>query len=153
MRTPDEITAYLHDHIPISRHLGVAVWAYDGESIRLGAPLAPNVNHRSTAFGGSLSALAILSGWALLHLKLREHGIENRLVIQGSTFDFQEPVRGDFVAVSSLPPARAWDRFLATLARHHRARVTVPGIVECEGVIGGSHEGVYVAMRGLAEEG
>jgi len=76
--TLDEITAYLHQHIPLSQHLGAAVEAYDGASLRLGAPLAPNLNHRSTAFGGSLSALAILSGWTLLHLNLRERAIEPR---------------------------------------------------------------------------
>jgi len=143
----DEITAYLHQHIPLSRHLGAAVEAYDGASLRLGAPLAPNLNHRSTAFGGSLSALAILSGWTLLHLNLRERAIECRLVIQRSSFDFQEPVDGDFTVTSTLPEAAAWERFLATLARHDRARVTVAGTARCASGVGGRHEGTYVALR------
>jgi thioesterase domain-containing protein len=140
-------TAYLHEHIPLSRQLGVVVEHHDGASIRLAAPLAPNLNHRSTAFGGSLSAVAILSGWALVHLALRERGIANQLVIQRSTVDFQEPVAGDFVVTATLPPAAEWDRFLATLARHHRARVRVRGTIECPPAVGGLHEGTYVALR------
>ena len=65
----DEITRYLHDHIPITRSLGARVEHADGQSVRLWAPLAQNLNHRDTAFGGSLSSLAILSGWVLLYLR------------------------------------------------------------------------------------
>ena len=145
--TLDEITAYLHDRMPITRSLAARVERYDGDSVRLAAPLAPNVNHFATAFGGSLSALAILSGWVLLHLQLRERGIENRLVIQRTVLDFAAPVDGDFTATAILPPARAWSRFLATLGRHHAARVTVASTIACASGVGGRHEGTYVAVR------
>ncbi len=145
--TLDEITTYLHDHIPITRSLGARVEHYDGQSVRLSAPLAPNLNHRETAFGGSLSSLAILSGWVLLYLQLRERGLETRLVIQRSAFDFEAPVDGDFTATSTLPDAATWSRFLATLARHRSARVTVPSTIACGSGVGGRHEGTYVAVR------
>lgn len=148
----DEITAYLHAHIPITQALGARVESWDGSAIRLSAPLAPNLNHRGTAFGGSLSALAILAGWAILHLALRERGLEVRLVIQRSALDFVEPIEGDFTASARLPPPAQWERFLATLSRHSRARITVEGEVACGGRAGGRHEGVYVALRG-AEPG
>ncbi len=145
--TLDEITAYLHAQMPITRSLGARVELYEGDSVRLAAPLAPNLNHAATAFGGSLSAVAILSGWVLVHLQLRERGIANRLVIQRSVYDFAAPVDGDFTATSVLPPAAAWNRFLATLARHHIARVTVRTTVASASGPGGRHEGTYVAVR------
>ena len=145
--TFDETTAYLHEHIPITRSLGVRVERYDDQSVRLAAPLARNLNHRATAFGGSLSSIAILSGWLLLHLQLRERGIANRLVIQRSAFDFEAPVDGDFAATSSLPPPATWSRFLATLSRHRAARVTVSSTIASASGIGGRHEGTYVAVR------
>ncbi len=145
--TLDETTRYLHDHIPLTRHLGAVVEAYDRTSVRLAAPLAPNLNHRSTAFGGSLSALAILAGWTLLHLALRERGIEARLVIQRSEVDFDEPVGGDFTATASLPGSADWERFLATLARRRKARVRVRGAIHSQSGVGGTYEGVYVAAR------
>ena len=52
----DEITAYLHAHIPVTRSLGAAAVRWDGATLGLRAPLAPNLNHRGTAFGGSMSA-------------------------------------------------------------------------------------------------
>ncbi len=145
--TPDEITAYLHEHMPITQRLGARVELYDGDSVRIAAPLAPNLNHFATAFGGSLSALAILSGWVLLYLELRKRGIANRVVIQRSVFDFAAPVDGDFTATSVLPAAAAWNRFLATLARHRSARVTVSSTLACASGVGGRHEGTYVAVR------
>jgi thioesterase domain-containing protein len=144
--TLEEITPYLHEHIPLSRQLGAVAEAWDGTSVRLGAPLAPNINHRSTAFGGSLSALAILSGWVLVHLALRERGLETWLVIQRSEFDFEKPVDGDFTATTALPPAAEWDRFLATLKRHRRARVSVTTSLRSAAGVVGAHRGAYVAV-------
>ncbi len=145
--TLDEITAYLHAAMPITRSLGARVEAYDGASVRIAAPLAPNVNHFATAYGGSLAAIAILAGWVLVDLQLRERGLANRLVIQRSVFDFASPVDGDFTATSVLPPAAAWSRFLATLSRHHTARVTIATTVACASGVRGRHEGTYVAVR------
>ncbi|WP_242346045.1 thioesterase domain-containing protein [Anaeromyxobacter terrae] len=145
--TLEETTRYLREHIPLTVHLGAVVERYDGASLRLAAPLAPNLNHRSTAFGGSLSAIAILSGWTLVHLALRERGVEARVVIQRSEVGFDEPVDGDFLATSTLPPAPEWDRFLETLRRHRRARVTVRGAIETSSRRGGTFENVYVAVR------
>ncbi len=143
----DELTAYLHAHIPITRSLGAAAVQYDGTRLRLAAPLAPNLNHRGTAFGGSMSALAVVAGWALLHVKLRERGIENRLVIQRSTLDFDAPVDGDFTATATLPAAADWERFLLTLGRHGRARVKVGATIDCASGTGARHEGTYAAFR------
>ncbi len=145
--TLDEITAHVHAQMPITRSLGARVVRYDGASVRVEAPLAQNVNHFATVFGGSLSAVAILSGWVLLDLALRERGIASRLVIQRSVYDFTAPLGGDFATTSVLPPPAAWDRFLATLARHHTARVTVTTTVEGASGPGGRHEGTYVAIR------
>jgi len=141
-----EITAYIHEHIPLTAHLGATVEAYDGASVMLSAPLGPNLNHRNTAFGGSISALGILSGWTLLFLKLRECGIKNRLVIQRSAFDFEDPIAADFTARCALPDAATWEKFLRTLQRHGRARITVLSRIESASGAGGTHEGAYVAM-------
>ena len=56
----------------------------------LSAPLAPNINHRDTVFGGSASAVAILAAWSMLHLRLSAEGLGSRLVIQRNTMDYLE---------------------------------------------------------------
>src|SRR6185295_7359249 len=77
-----EVEAYLHRHIPLSAQMGVSVVTCDATGVTLRAPLAPNINHHSTVFGGSTSAVGILSAWAWLHFALRSAGHTSRLVIQ-----------------------------------------------------------------------
>ncbi len=143
----NEILTYVHEHIPITTGLGAGIKNYDGASISISAPLDKNINHRNSAFGGSLSAVAILSGWALLFIKMKELGLHTRLVIQSSNFDFSNPVTDDFEAVSQLPPTQDYERFIKTLSKHGRARIAVDSEVFCHDESCGSHQGVYVAVR------
>jgi thioesterase domain-containing protein len=122
-RDTAEITDYLHRYIPVSVHMGVAVRQCDHEGLVLTAPLTPNLNHRSTVFGGSASAVAILAGWTWLHFALREVDRPCRVVIQRNTMEYDAPIEGDFTAVCSGVPAAAWEKFLGTLRRHRRARL------------------------------
>jgi thioesterase domain-containing protein len=66
-----ELAQYLHEHIPLSRAMGVEVVEATWDGVSLRAPLAPNINHRETVFGGSASAVAILAAWALLYVRLQ----------------------------------------------------------------------------------
>ena len=96
--TPRELEAYLHEHIPLSAAMQVAVLEATATEVRLGAPLAPNINHRRTVFGGSATALATLAAWALVHLRLSAEGFHWRLVIRESSMKFERAIAGDFEA-------------------------------------------------------
>jgi thioesterase domain-containing protein len=66
-----ELERYLHQHIPLSEAMQVSVVEVHPEHVVLSAPLAPNINHRETVFGGSASAVAILAhGIAFIPMKL-----------------------------------------------------------------------------------
>jgi len=45
--------------------MGVTVAHYDATGLTLRVRLEPNINHKSTAFGGSLVTLITLAGWEL----------------------------------------------------------------------------------------
>jgi thioesterase domain-containing protein len=141
------VEAYLHEHIPITRALGLKVTGYDGNTVRLWAPLEPNLNHRQTAFGGSVSALGILAGWTLLHLKLGQRGDPAQLVIQHSATDYIGPVATDFSAVCTLPAARDWEKFEQSFRRYGKARIHLESLIEVEGRVLARHSGRYVALR------
>ncbi len=143
---PAELEAYLHGHIPLSAAMQVAVEAIDPDGVTLRAPLAPNINHRDTVFGGSASAVAILAAWSLLHTRLRAEGLAARLVIQSNTMDYLLPIPGEFAARSSLESPDAWPRFLRTYARMGRARLRVAAVLECEGRQVGRLIGEFVAL-------
>lgn len=62
--SPGKLQQYLHDHIPLSKAMQITVERISPESVTLSAPLAPNINHRDTLFGGSASTAAILAAWS-----------------------------------------------------------------------------------------
>jgi thioesterase domain-containing protein len=147
MMTPADVERYLHDHIPLSAAMGVRVVACERNGVTLTAPLAPNINHRATAFGGSISAVAILAGWAWLHVALRENGVTPRLVIQRNAVEYLAPVGGDFEARCDGLTAAAFDQFAQSLRRIGKARATLAATVIFEGKTAAMFEGDYVALR------
>src|SRR5215211_8197944 len=109
MSLVEQIQELLHTKIPITRAMGVRVEDYDGERLTLSAPLEANVNHLGTAFGGSLHALAVLSGYGLLWLELRD--TECDIVIRDSTISYDRPVRGVLRAACVRPEEKTLDAF------------------------------------------
>jgi thioesterase domain-containing protein len=141
-----DLEQYLHEHIPLSLAMQVAVVSADEDAVVLRAPLAPNINHRETVFGGSASAVAILSAWALLHVRLQGAGLQRRLVIQRNTMDYLLPIAGDFEARATVTP-EAWRGFTRMLARKGRARIEVQSVLLHGGQEAGRLVGEFVALE------
>ena len=150
---PVELERYLHERIPLSRAMAVSVLAVGQEAVTLQVPLAPNINHRDTVFGGSASALAILASWALLHVRLQAEGIAGRLVIQRNTMEYQRPIRGLFTARSTLEHPADWQRFTATLARKGKSRIKVVSLLAHTEQAVGRFTGEFVAFAEAAGDG
>lgn len=144
---PEQLQAYLHEHIPLSAAMAVQVTAVESDSVALRAPLAPNINHRDTLFGGSAAAIATLAAWSLLHLRLRAEGLaEAQLVIQRNTMDYLHPVAGDFTAHSYLNEPERWSAFLKLLSRRGRARIKVSAELAYDDEVAGRLTGEFVAL-------
>ena len=141
-----ELEQYLHEHIPLSRAMQVSVVQVAADGVTLAAPIEPNINHRGTVFGGSISAVAILAAWSLLHTRLHGEGVDCRLVIQRNSIEYLKPVEADFTATSLPPDAAEWQTFKRTLARKGLARVTVRAVLRSAGATIGELEGEFVAL-------
>lgn len=142
----DALAQYLHDHIPLSRAMAVTVQAVEPDTVVLAAPLAPNINHRDTVFGGSASAVAILAAWSLLHTRLRREGLARRLVIQRNQMEYLQPIVGDFSAQATLDASTPWPGFVRMLARKGKARAMVRAVLRCQGQVVGELVGEFVAL-------
>lgn len=140
------LKTYLYEHIPLSRAMAVDVVRADAEQVVLRAPLAPNINHRETVFGGSASALAILSAWTLLYVRLQEAGLRSRVVIQRNCMQYQHAIPDSFDAVADIEDAQVWQRFVQMLERKHRARINLVSRLYCRGEQVGALEGDFVAL-------
>jgi thioesterase domain-containing protein len=145
-----ELEQYLYESIPLSKAMGVRVRKSNAEHVVLSAPLIPNRNHQSTVFGGSASAVAILAAWSLLHLRLKQAGLQVRLVIRQNTMKYERPIAGKFLASSSVDDLPAWGRFQEMLKRKHRARISIKVRIRCHGEDVGEMLGEFVATASPA---
>jgi thioesterase domain-containing protein len=150
MENACNLEQYLHRKIPLSAAMEVSVRSATPDSVVLAAPLAPNINHQSTVFGGSASALGILAAWSLVHKRLAEQGFHSEVVIQSSQMDYERPIRGSFTAASCLADVEAWPGFLRMLTRKKRARIEVRSSLTQGNDIVGRLTGRFVAFLGDA---
>jgi len=146
-----ELEAYLRSRIPLSNAMQVHVRSVDHDALRLAAPLAPNINHRETVFGGSAAAVAMLAAWGLLYVRLEREGVPARLVIQRCEMEFLHPIESDFDAFARIDEGADWSRFLDALRRKGRARVAVRVLLDCNGVRVGEFVGEFAALRPPAD--
>lgn len=144
--TPDALTAYLRSNIPLTAAMAVEAVSVAPEAVVLRAPLAPNINHRQTVFGGSASALAIVAAWSLVHLRLEAGGVPHRLVIQRNTMSYEAPMSDTFTAIATLPPDSDWDGMLATFARRRKARIAAVAALVSHGRPTGRLEADFVVL-------
>lgn len=136
----------LYTDIPLTREMGLRVAAYDGQTLQLTAPLAPNVNDKGTAFGGSLYNLAVLCGWSLLRLKLNETGLNKKnIVIHEAHTRYLLPVTGELRAACTLT-GDALTEFMQPLQKKGRARITLTVAIHQQDQTAVEFTGQYVAL-------
>ena len=108
---------------------------FDGELLRLSAPLAANVNDKDCAFGGSLASLMTLAGWGWLTLKLAEAGVAAEVFVADSQLRYLAPLYADLHGSARLAPGEDWPAVLRCLAKSGRARVAMQAEVAADGVV------------------
>ena len=141
------LETYLRERIPLSRAMDVRVVEIGATHLRVAAPLAPNINHRDTVFGGSAAAVAMLAAWGLLYVRLDHEQRPARLVIQRCSMEYLQPIDAEFAAVSTLAAGEDWSRFLAGIERKDRARIAVRVDLDSRDRRVGQFTGEFVAVR------
>lgn len=140
-----EVEKFFHHKIPLTRAMGVRVVIADEQRFVIEAPVALNHNHLSTAFGGSINAVATLAGYGLLWLELGDESVQ--LVIRDSSIRFLRPVREMIRAACSRPTQVTLDNFKSVLAEKGQARLRLRVMVEEDERIAAEFDGTFVALR------
>jgi thioesterase domain-containing protein len=136
---------FLHEQIPLTLAMGVRLESYDGAQLVVTAPLEPNHNHLGTAFGGSLSALTTLTGYAMLWLQLGDRNAH--IVIRESTLRYKRPVRGILRAVCERPDEASLAAFKTTFESTGKAHLKLQVQVIHADQVCVMFEGDFVALR------
>ncbi|HET7174531.1 MAG TPA: YiiD C-terminal domain-containing protein [Gammaproteobacteria bacterium] len=147
---PDVRAARLEDYmrrtIPLVTQMQVQVAGYDTAGLTLSAPLAPNINHERTAFGGSLASLATLACWGYLWLLLEDEP-SMHMVVNEAHMRYLKPVTGMLLACCAAPVAAEQGKFLEMLARRGKARLELKAGIAEHGVLCAEYTGSFVAYR------
>ena len=142
-----QLERYLHENIPLTRAMGLKVIFANPERVLIECPLEPNVNLHGTAFGGSIVALATITGWLWIHVYMRERKQTPKLVISESTMQYMEPVTGPFSAELRAPSDKIIRSFTQTFDRRGSARIDLHVSVLSAGEEVGLFKGTYAALK------
>ena len=100
--------------IPLLDAMQLSFVTYEHLSLTMEAPLAPNINNKGTAFGGSIASICLFGGWAVATLAFIDHDIHNtEIVVFRNEMTFERPARGLLSVNAYIKP----DDFEACLAR------------------------------------
>ncbi|MDX1706019.1 bifunctional GNAT family N-acetyltransferase/hotdog fold thioesterase [Pseudidiomarina sp.] len=91
-----------HNDIPISETMGIRISQYTGREFETQATLSRNINVHGTMFAGSIYSLATLTCWGLLHLQLRERGLQGAVVLADGSIHYHKPISREPRAVAQL---------------------------------------------------
>jgi len=143
----EEFEKFLNDKIPITKEMKVKVEEFNPSKVRLSAKLAPNINDKGTAFGGSISSLMTLCGWSMAFMIIMETDPQAQVVIQKSNINYLIPIRGDFTAECVLADEEAKEQFLDMYRERKKGRIKLQVKCYTRDTLSAEYEGMYVALR------
>lgn len=76
-----QLQNFLHREIPLTKDMGLELLEFDGQMLQVKAPLKNNINDKGSVFGGSSSALMIITAWSLIKLNCDSNNIDADIVI------------------------------------------------------------------------
>ncbi|QYK12651.1 thioesterase domain-containing protein [Shewanella rhizosphaerae] len=136
-----ELQRTWHQTIPVSAFMQIAPEAYQDQTLRVSAPLAPNINLHHTMFAGSIYTLMTLTGWGMVWLQQRLAGVEGDIVLGQADIRYLAPV-------GESPQARvSWlETDLSVLGRGKRAKVKLEVALYCGEQCCAQFLGTYVSL-------
>lgn len=138
----------LYRAMPPVAAMGVRAVEFDGQVLRLHAPLAANVNDKDCAFGGSLAGIMTLAGWGLLTLRLDAAGLPADVYVADSHVRYLKPLYADLQAQAWLDPELDWSAVLRAYRERGRARAAIQASVSGpDGAVVSALSARFAALR------
>ena len=143
-----ELELELHETIPLVRALGLRVQRAlsnaQGGVIEYLAALAPNINDKGCAFGGSLASLLTLSCWSVLRVHTWAHGIAADIFVHTSRVIYIAPIWQDFTVHANVSH-EVLQTFNQTLIEKGKAATVIHAEVRSGDELAATMEARFVA--------
>jgi thioesterase domain-containing protein len=124
----DQVRHKLRSQVPLIAHMGVDLLSWDGATVIVEAPLAPNLNTHGTAFGGSLYNVAAMTGWSAVHLTLMDAGHTPSVWVAKGEIDYKTPVRGVIRGIATVSD-ESRQQLIRSYEEKGRAKLTIDVVI------------------------
>ena len=140
------LARYFQSMPPVAA-LQLRIAGFDGQCLRLAAPLAAHVNDKGCAFGGSMASLMTLAAWGVVTLRLQQAGIAADVFVADSELRYRAPLYADIEVEARLADGHDWDTFVDKLRQRGRAGLRMAAWVRLpDGGVAAESTARYVAM-------
>lgn len=142
-----EFEEFLHKKIPITKSMGFSVIEFTPSRVKISAKLEPNINHKGTAFGGSINCLMVVCGWAMVFINTKEIDPNAHIVIKKSSINYLLPIKEDFIAECNLSDEESKRKFFEMYTRHKKGRLDIKVSCYNQDSLLAEFQGQYVAFK------
>lgn len=142
----DQFTQEVNQSIPLTQAMGLKYQSFDPMSCDLitSMPFAPNINDKSTVFGGSMAALATFSGWSLATLICRQASLDCDIVVFKSEMEYLLPISDDCYS-HAMVGSSVRERFITGLNSRGKARISIELSIKQGETTAATYRGDYAA--------
>lgn len=141
-----EFENFLHTQIPITKAMGFKVLEFTPDSVKISAPLEPNINHKLTAFGGSINCLMTVCGWALTYANIKPVEPDAHVVIGKSSIKYLLPIKGVFIGDARLEKNDR-KKFVERYEKYKRSVLDVACVCYEKDVISAKFNAQYIVFK------
>ena len=141
-----KLSEFIEQYLPTARHMQLSVTDYQQGCLQLHAPLAPSINDKQTAFGGSIYVVAVMACWGSVYLHCVEQGLDPDIVVAKAEIEYLLPVPEDIVARSLPAPEADWQVFFQRFEERGRAKIELCSEVLVNGQVAARFKGLYAIV-------
>ena len=142
----EQLQSVFDQDIPLSRAMGLQLVSLDNKTLKMSAPLKPNINDKGTAFGGSLAALMTLAAWGVVWIASRRDKLDCDIVIHKGKIFYYQPVTSEIKVICPLPSNSDWQSFKSRLTTRGKARLNLVPYTETDDGRAAEFRCSYVAL-------
>lgn len=105
---------------------------FSPEKVKVFAPLEPNINHKATAFGGSINCLMTVCGWTMMYANFKPMFPKAYIVIQKSNINYLAPAKDDFYAECVLEDEGEKENLIHSFQKFGKGKLSLKVKCFCE---------------------
>lgn len=114
---------FLYENIPLTKAMALQPESITDSKITIKAPLANNINDKGSVFGGSSSALMIISAWSLIKILCDSHKIDADIVIHENICKWHKPLYDELTIEAELDDSYDFEQVRDKIENNRHFRI------------------------------